>query len=163
MRKALLLLALLLLFREAAAGQSGHRQLAAEIIESQELSRQIAELQARFSQAALNDVEDLELEPGQKAMAKEARGAVLAELAKTIDWNSLRDEVVGIYVSEYSEAELRQIRDFLVSPAGKKYREKIPLIKERINAVARERMTNALPEIMVRVSRQLLESQSRKQ
>lgn len=162
MRNILFLL-MFFLCSQAAAGQPECRQLAEEIVEAQELSQQIAELQTRFTQAALGEVEGLSLDSGQKALAKELRGTVLAELVKTINWTSIKDDIVGIYVSEYSEAELRQIRDFLVSPAGKKYREKIPLIKERISVVARERMLRAMPEILTKVSRQLLEKQQQAQ
>lgn len=157
MRNLTLLLVILLFPVGVWAGETERRQLAGEIMDAQGLPQQVAELQARFTRAALGEVEGLDLGEEQKAFAKELRSAVLDELAREIDWASIKGDIADIYVREYSEAELRQIRDFLTSPAGKKYRDKIPLIKEHITALTREKMLKAMPEILARVSKHLLE------
>lgn len=158
MKTLLVLVCVFLLPWMVSAGDMAQRQLAEEIMDVQELPQQVADLQARFTQAALGDVEGTAFDDEQKVLAKEVRRVILEELANKIDWASIKSDIVDIYVSEYTEAELRHIRDFLVSPAGKKYRDKIPLIKDQINARARDRVLKAMPEILIRTSKRLLEN-----
>lgn len=155
--KLLIYLGFCFLPQVVMGGETERRQLAEEIMNAQGLPEQIAEVQTRFTQAASGEVEGLELGEEHKKLAQKERKAVLEELARELDWTSIKDGIVDIYASEYTEKELLEIRDFLVSPAGKKYREKIPLIKDRINGLAREKMLTALPEILIRASKRLAE------
>jgi hypothetical protein len=158
MKKTLLFLLVWIFPLGASAGELERRQFAEEILRAQGLPEQIADLQTRFTTAALGEVEGLDLNDEQKALAREARSAVLAELAAKIDWGAIKEDIIGLYASEYSEAELRQIRDFLTSTAGRKYREKIPLVKDRINAIAREKMLTAMPGVLARVAKSMVEA-----
>ncbi len=46
--------------------------------------------------------------------------------SKYLGWNSLKDELVGIYINEFSEKEMKELIDFYSSETGQKVLEKMP-------------------------------------
>jgi hypothetical protein len=51
-------------------------------------------------------------------------------LQEEMGWEKLKDDVIASYVNVYSEKELKEITKFYVSPAGRKFVEKMPQLTQ---------------------------------
>jgi hypothetical protein len=90
-----------------------------------------------------------------EANAPEAKKATLeryqakanAALDKAVGWNQIKPDMVKLYTSNFSEAELDQLITFYQSPLGKKVMQRLPALNAESAQIAQARIEKAVPEV----------------
>ncbi|MEP6810086.1 MAG: DUF2059 domain-containing protein [Chthoniobacterales bacterium] len=79
-------------------------------------------------------------------------------LGKYMSWESLKPDLVKLYMDEFSEAELGDINRFYQTPAGKKMVEKLPALMSKGAQMGAQRVQEHMSELQAAI-----EAQSKKQ
>jgi hypothetical protein len=68
-------------------------------------------------------------------------------LSKYMSFADLKQDMTRIYAEEFTEAELKEITRFYLTPVGKKTIEKLPALQQRGIAIAQQKLQAHLPEL----------------
>ncbi|HEX8280611.1 MAG TPA: DUF2059 domain-containing protein [Chthoniobacterales bacterium] len=74
-----------------------------------------------------------------------------AFLGKYMSWPSMKDDMVKIYVAEFSEPELKELLSFYSTPLGKKTVEKMPALMSKGAEMGQKRVQDHLPELQAAI------------
>jgi hypothetical protein len=119
MRKTSILVLLvmnMLLASHAIAGEISHRQAAEKILSI-----------GGMEQALVQSIEQmLNIQIRQKPSLVPYKEVMSKFLKKYMSYESLKDDIVAIYMEEFTEKELQEILAFYKTPTGRKTLEKMP-------------------------------------
>lgn len=73
--------------------------------------------------------------------------ALRAFLEKHIGWDSLKDELVTMYMQAFSEQELSEMNAFYITPTGQKVITDVPKLVQRRNQMAMQRIQQNIGEL----------------
>ncbi len=76
-------------------------------------------------------------------------------LSKYMSFADLKQEMARIYAEEFTEAELKEITRFYLTPVGKKTIEKLPALQQKSIAVAQQKLQAHLPELQQTIQAEL--------
>jgi uncharacterized protein len=68
--------------------------------------------------------------------------------AKYLSWETLRDDLVGIYSKAFTEPEVKQLVAFYKTPIGKKALQQMPKLMQQGAQIGAERVQKHMPELM---------------
>lgn len=68
-------------------------------------------------------------------------------LSKYMSFADIKQQLVQFYTEEFTEAELKEIARFYLTPAGKKTIEKLPALQQKGMAMAQQKLQAHLPEL----------------
>jgi hypothetical protein len=68
-------------------------------------------------------------------------------LAKYMSWDSLKADMVKIYMDEFSESELGELNKFYQTPVGRKTVEKMPVLMSKGAQLGGQRVQEHMPEL----------------
>lgn len=131
----------------ARADEKSHRQAAEELLQTMKVDAQLS--------TGINQSLDLQIK-ANPAMAP-YKEVMRKFLAKHISFEALKDELVKIYVDEFTEEELKQITAFYKTPAGKKVVEKGPALMGKAMQLGAQRVANHQGEL-----KQMIEEEAKK-
>lgn len=82
-------------------------------------------------------------------------------LKKHMSFESLKNDFINMYVSEFTEKELNDITEFYQTPTGKKTIEKIPALMAKGAQIGEEKVRQNLPELqeMIRAEAEKIQQQ----
>ncbi len=93
----------------------------------------------------------IEQNPGMKAVEPEMR----AYLTRYMSWAALKDEMVQLYASAFTEKELRELTKFYLTPLGRKTIEQLPQITAAGMEIGQRRMQEHLPELQQAIAEKM--------
>ena len=74
--------------------------------------------------------------------------AVMKEfLAKYMSWDSLKADMIKIYMDEFTESELGELNKFYQTPVGRKTVEKMPTLMTKGAQLGGQRVQEHMPEL----------------
>jgi hypothetical protein len=73
-------------------------------------------------------------------------------LSKYMSWASLKDDMVKLYVAEFSESELNELNKFYQTPLGKKTVQKMPGLMAKGAEIGQKRVQEHLPELQAAIA-----------
>jgi hypothetical protein len=73
-------------------------------------------------------------------------------LKKYMSWAGLKDEMVKIYVDEFTESELNELNKFYQTPLGKKTLAKMPVLLAKGAELGQRRVQEHLPELQTAIA-----------
>lgn len=130
------------------ADEKSHRQAAEDLLKTMQIEKQM--------QTAMNQMLDLQIKT-QPGLAP-YKDVMRKFLNKHISFAALKDELIQIYVDEFTETELKQISAFYKTPAGKKIVEKGPALVSKGIQLGSQRVAKHQDEL-----RQMIEDEAKKQ
>lgn len=100
-------------------------------------------------QTMLNQLFEVSKAPESKISVLERyQGQANAVLDKAIGWNVIKPDVVKLYTSNFTDAELAQLIEFYESPTGQKMLKQLPVVTMQTEQLIHKKvMENAAPEI----------------
>ena len=104
------------LIPNAAADEKSRRKAAEDLLLGMKMDKQL--------QHATDQMLDLQVKTNPQLA--QYRGAMKKFFDKYMSWDTLKDEMIGIYAEAFTEEELNEISAFYKTPAGKKVIEKMP-------------------------------------
>ena len=75
------------------------------------------------------------------------RQALRRFLERHIGWNSMKDELVLMYMQAFTEQELSEMNAFYTTPTGQKVITDVPKLVQRRNRMARQRIQQNIGEL----------------
>lgn len=142
------LVALTIAVSVTRADDKSHRQAAEELLRTMGVERQMDS--AIDQSLAVQIKQNPGLVPYKEVMRK--------FLSKHISYAALKDDLIQIYVEEFSEPELRQITAFYKTPAGKKLAEKGPALMGKGMKLGMNRVAQHQDEL-----KQMIQDETKKQ
>jgi hypothetical protein len=79
-------------------------------------------------------------------------GEMKAFLAKYMSWDSLKADMIKIYMDEFTESELGELNKFYQTPVGKKTVEKMPTLMSKGAQLGGERVQKNMPELQAAIA-----------
>jgi hypothetical protein len=73
-------------------------------------------------------------------------------LKKYMSWAGLKDDMVKIYVDEFTESELDELNKFYQTPLGKKTLQRMPTLLSKGAELGQRRVQEHLPELQAAIA-----------
>ena len=73
-------------------------------------------------------------------------------LAKYMSWNSLKPDIVKLYMEQFTEQELNEITKFYQTPAGKKAVQSMPDLMSKGAQIGVQRVQEHMPELQAAIA-----------
>jgi len=141
------LLAILLFPLVASADSQSHRAAAYELLDSARAENIVDVMKAQVDQTMRRAVSGPQLTPDQQAVIDKYALKASEEVARTMEWTRLKEEFATLYVSVYTEAELRELTAFYRSPLGQKMLNKMPQLLEQSMQLAQRHLQESMPRL----------------
>ena len=127
----------------AAADSVSHRQAVIKLLELTDMQLKI--------ETSVDNVLALQLNQNPEMHQHEA---LLREfLQRNIGWDAMKEDLIGMYMQSFTEAELEAINTFYASPTGRKLIDRLPeLIKQR-DQLAMQRMQENIGELQQEIAK----------
>ncbi|HTU16556.1 MAG TPA: DUF2059 domain-containing protein [Gemmataceae bacterium] len=119
------------------ADEKSHRQAAEELLQTMGVEKQMDS--AITQSLAVQIKQNPALTPYKEVMRK--------FLSKHLSYAALKDDLIQIYVDEFTEPELQQITAFYKTPAGKKLADKGPALMGKGMKLGMERVAKNQEEL----------------
>lgn len=84
---------------------------------------------------------------GKQALLESYQAKANAALNRAIGWDKLEPDMIKLYTSTFSEAELQELMAFYQSPVGRKVLEKMPVLAAQSVQISQSRLQAAVPEV----------------
>ncbi len=81
-----------------------------------------------------------------------------AFFAKYLSYAAVKEDLISLYVTEFTEAELKELAAFYRTPTGKKSIEKLPVLFQKGSDIGTKRVQEHLPELQ-----QMIQAEFRRQ
>ncbi len=75
-----------------------------------------------------------------------------AFFAKYMSWASLKDDMVTIYMAEFTEPELKELTAFYQTPVGRKTVQRMPTLVAKGAEIGQRRVQEHLPELQAAIA-----------
>jgi len=121
------------------------REEAARLLEAIDVKPQIERVKKNFFEPQIS--QDKQFEHYQLAIEP--------FYERYMSYESVKDNLIRMLTSEFSEQELKQAADFYNSPLGKKLETKIPEFRGKINSIIFNAGHEHLPELKAMIREQL--------
>lgn len=121
------------------AAKSSRLKAAEDLITASNIESQMSSMYANIVGAASAQIAE-----DKKAKFKTV---MLNFLSKYMSFADLKQEMARIYAEEFTEAELKEITRFYLTPVGKKTIEKLPALQQKGIAIAQQKLQAHLPEL----------------
>ncbi len=122
-----------------AAIKPSQLKAAEDLIAASNIESQMSAMYANMVTAASSQIPE-----DQKTKFKTI---MLNFLSKYMSFADLKQEMARIYAEEFTEAELKEITRFYLTPVGKKTIEKLPALQQKGIAMAQQKLQAHLPEL----------------
>jgi uncharacterized protein len=73
-------------------------------------------------------------------------------LAKYMNWESLKPDMIKIYMDEFTEPELAELNKFYQTPVGKKTIERMPTLMSKGAQLGAQRVQAHMPELQAAIA-----------
>ncbi len=123
----------------APAAKSSRLKAAEDLITASNIESQMSCMYANIVGAASAQIPE-----EKKAKFKTV---MLNFLSKYMSFTDLKQEMAQIYAEEFTEAELKEITRFYLTPVGKKTIEKLPALQQKGIEIAQQKLQAHLPEL----------------
>ncbi|MGB5300648.1 MAG: DUF2059 domain-containing protein [Thiogranum sp.] len=128
----------------AQADADSHRQAVEKLFKLTQMEQKVNE--------SVDNVLLIQLQ--QSPQLEPHRQALDDFLQKHIGWNSMKNAIAAMYMEAFSEAELKEMNAFYITPTGQRVINDVPQLVQRRNQLAMRRMQENIGELQKLVSQQ---------
>jgi len=79
-------------------------------------------------------------------------GVMKQFFAKHMSWNTLKPDLVKIYMEEFTEQELNELNKFYQTPTGKKAVQSMPTLMSKGSAIGSQKIQQHMPELQAAIA-----------
>lgn len=83
----------------------------------------------------------------KQALLETYQAKANAALEQAVGWDKLKPDMVKLYTSNFSEAELRDLLAFYQSPLGQKVLDKMPMLTAQSAQLTQGKLETAVPQV----------------
>jgi hypothetical protein len=131
------------------ADEKSHRAAAEELMQAANMEKL---LQASVDVALNQQIKaNPQLAPFKDVMHK--------FLSKHMSYAAIKDDLIAMYVAEFTEQELKEVTAFYKTPTGRKVLEKTPTLMQKGGELGAKRVQDNLPELQKMIEEDLKKKQ----
>jgi len=93
----------------------------------------------------------LQLQVQQNPTIAPYQSEMKAFFAKYMSWASLKNDMVNLYMAEFTEPELKELAAFYQTPVGKKTVQRMPVLMTKGAELGQRRVQEHLPELQAAI------------
>jgi len=144
---SLIIMAVVLTHAVAVGDDKSHRKAAENLLIVMDVPKSLPNLAEQVLEGQLK--QNPQLMPYRDVMQR--------FLNKYLNWENLKEEVVTVYMQEFTEKELKQLTEFYKTPVGQKASEKMPRLAFAAGQIGLKRAQEHESEL-----RQMMEAEKEK-
>ena len=137
---------------QAGAGKGDATRAAYDLFETMGLSTTYGETIVKL----------VDVQVQSNPQLKPLRKTMLDFFEKYMGWDSIKDEMAGIYTKHFSGAEIREIQKFYKTPVGKKWSKLMPEITAQGGAIGQRRVQKHMGELQAMIEAEMARQQGGK-
>jgi hypothetical protein len=128
----------------ARASEETHRQAAEALLSLMDMDKLMSE--------SIDQM--LEMQVKQNPAIGQFKDEMKKFLSKYMSWSAMKEDMVKIYASEFTEQELKDLLAFYQTPLGKKTVAKMPKLMAKGAELGQQRVQEHLPELQKAIQEQ---------
>lgn len=132
---------------QAFADAASHAAQAERFLELTRADKLTTPVYAQVQQMFAQRFAEAQAPADKKALLESYQAKANAELNRAIGWDKLEPDMVKLYTTTFTEAELKELMAFYQSPVGRKVLEKMPLLAGQSVQISQQRLQSAVPEV----------------
>ncbi len=130
------------------AKSDSHRDTAKQLLEAMNMDAQLKVMAENIKNMQARQMAQLNLPAEAQPAVDQYLNDTLTLLFDTFKSDSVKAQYVDIYMSAFSEGELKEILEFYESGAGKVFLERFPQVMAGITQVSEREIATIQPEMM---------------
>ena len=123
------------------ADSASHRQAVEKLFKLTHMEQKINE--------SVDNVLMMQLQ--QNPALAEHRDVLSDFLQRHIGWNSMKEQIAVMYMDAFTEKELEEINAFYITPTGQKVITDVPVLVQKRNQMAMQRMQDNIGELQKQI------------
>ncbi|GGJ89710.1 DUF2059 domain-containing protein [Pseudomonas matsuisoli] len=131
----------------AWADARSHQAEAERFLQLAQADKLTVPVYAQVQQMFAQRFEEAKAPESKKATLERYQAKANTALDKAVGWNQIKPDMVKLYTTNFSEAELQQLITFYQSPLGKKVMQQLPALNAQSAQIAQARLEKAVPEV----------------
>ncbi|HEV3409207.1 MAG TPA: DUF2059 domain-containing protein [Chthoniobacterales bacterium] len=140
----LLALGVLISAPAALADEKSHREATEQLLNLMDMEKVMAQSVDQM----------LAIQVKQNPAMGQFEGQMRAFLGKYMSWASVKEDMIKIYMTEFTEPEIKELIAFYQTPVGKKTVQKLPSLLQKSAELSQQRMQQHLPELQQAIQSQ---------
>lgn len=147
MKRLILALCLVLFCTTAYSGEKEHRGLAEELIKITEGDKVMDNYKAQVGMVFHQITAQMNIQEADKPKLEKYTKRFEDILKEDMAWAKVKEQYVDLYMSTFTEKEIKTLVDFYKSDLGKKVTEKMPELIQKSMIVAQTHMGTVIPKL----------------
>jgi hypothetical protein len=130
-----------------AAKEDPHRAAVEELLVLIKQDQLIEQMYPQMKQLAMQQLRQADIPAEQSPLIEKYLDQLFVAMQEEMSWDKMKDELVQLYMSVYTEQEIRDLITFYRSSTGQKMIEKIPLLMEQSIVITQKHTQAMMPKI----------------
>ncbi len=144
--KFTLLLFFILISSNIYADDSTHRQTAEELLSTSKADEIVNTMYDQMHTIFISMADKMNM-PSERKSITEKYIQRLNQLMLDEYWPGMKDQLINVYVTLYTEEEMRELIAFYKSPIGQKYINTTPKLMQESLEISQNQMKDIMPKI----------------
>jgi len=147
MRKIIIITILFLTTYNISGATDNKRQLVEELIILTNVEASIDAIFSQMGNMMKGTEQQLGIKPEEKEFFNNYMSKVNSLIREEINWESIKNPTIDIYIKHYTEQELKDIVVFYKTESGKSMIKKMPLVVQDSMAISQSLMKQIFPKL----------------
>ena len=148
MRKALMIIIATLSLSSHAAADSAQRDTVEALLIATGADSTLDAGYAQFDGMFANMAEQFKIEESERASFKKHMQKVNLMLQEEMNWDTLKEPMIDVYMAHYTEQELQDMLAFYQSETGQSVVKKMPEVMAASMQITQQLMKDVYPKLM---------------
>jgi hypothetical protein len=145
----LVLISFVFTFSTVAASQDSHRKAAEELLRVSKADEMFKGIWKHLWKSVEQNFQRIDPPENIAPTIKQYKQKIFTLIEKSLGYDAIKEDLVTIYMTTYTEDEIRAISDFYKSEAGQKFLDKMPQLTQKSFAMTQRKQKEIIKEIVV--------------
>jgi hypothetical protein len=141
-------ISLICAFSDLAASEDSHREAAEELLKVSKADEMFRGIWKHVKQSVEQDFQRFETPENVAPVINNYKEKIFTLIEKNLGFEGMKDDLTTIYMTTYTEDEIRAISAFYKSEAGQKFLDKMPQLTQKSFAMTRKKQKEIIKEIV---------------
>ncbi len=143
-----LLTVLVILFNTTAyAEKNSHYAAAEKLLLLTSADKMLESMFQQMKQMQLQQLKKMDIPKDKFPVAEKYINQINDLMTREMSWDKIKDDMINMYTSVYTEKEIDEIIKFFESPIGRKFMEKMPVLGQKSMTFGQNQMYSLMPQI----------------
>ena len=131
----------------AAAQDDTYRVAVEKLLLLTKQDQLVDQMFQQFQEVQMQQLQQMNVSQAQYPIVEKYLGKIYELMKTEMSWDIIKDDYIQIYMSVYTEEEIKGLVAFYESPIGQKTIEKMPLLAQQSLLIGQKYFTRLFPQI----------------